>query len=559
MDVRATLLWLEQLLAPIKLNETQRLVLEKSVEGWPYKQMASCHNYDEGYLKGVGSQLWLLLSQITGQEVNKTNLRSIISHLQQRQSDSHLVNWAEAIDVNHFYGREVERATLRQWLRDDHCRLVGIFGLGGMGKTALTVKLAKEMNTDFEVIIGKSLWDAPPLAELLSFLLDSFPQDTDVPLPQEVSTQLSLLIQHLQQRRSLIILDHFDSLFTPNQKAGSFPPDYKNYREFLKQIATLAHHSCVLLTSREIPVEITLLENLGLPVRGLQLQGLEYQASQSLLQDKGLSLTILEAQVLAKRYQGNPFALKVMATAIQELFAGNVKAFLRDNISILTSIRQLLKKQLERLTESEKIVIYWLANPVEPLSLSELQEQLIPPLSRITLLEALSSLQRRSLIENQNLKFTVPSLIKDYLHEQFLPPSTSAPISQPLAQVGKWEYDIAAQKVIWSKELFVILDWDIEQGEPNYKQMLSLHLPEDQGKLQRAVDQISRTGEPYCVKLRHPCPDGSLRYVESIGHLERDAQGNPKRLYGITQDITYQVQAQMLVQIVLPVMAIITT
>lgn len=420
MDIQVALLWLEQLLAPIKLNETQRLVLEKSLEGWPYKQMASCYRYDEGYLKVVGSQLWPILSQITGQEVNKPNLRSIVSHLQQRQLDSHLVNWAEAIDVSHFYGREAERATLRQWLRNDPCRLVGIFGLGGMGKTALTVKIAQEMNTDFEVIIGKSLWDAPPLAEFLSFLLASFLQQTDVPLPKEEPAQLSLLIEYLQQRRSLIILDHFDALFTPHQKAGSFQPDYANYRALLKQIATLAHHSCALLTSREIPDEMMLLEGLGLPVRSLNLQGLECQASQSLLQDKGLSLTISEAQVLTERYQGNPIALKIMATAIQELFAGNVQAFLRDNISILTSIKQLLEKQLERLTEAEKIVIYWLANQAEPLSFSELQEQLIPPLSPIILLEALDSLQRRSLIDNQNLSVTLPSMIRAYLQEQVL-------------------------------------------------------------------------------------------------------------------------------------------
>jgi hypothetical protein len=30
MDIQMPLLWLEQLLAPIKLNETQRLVLEKA-------------------------------------------------------------------------------------------------------------------------------------------------------------------------------------------------------------------------------------------------------------------------------------------------------------------------------------------------------------------------------------------------------------------------------------------------------------------------------------------------------------------------------------------------
>ncbi len=67
------------------------------------------------------------------------------------------VDWNNAPDVSRFTGRSNELALLNEWTIQQKCRLVGIFGLQGVGKTTLAVKIAQQIQEQFDYVIWRSL------------------------------------------------------------------------------------------------------------------------------------------------------------------------------------------------------------------------------------------------------------------------------------------------------------------------------------------------------------------------------------------------------------------
>jgi hypothetical protein len=65
-----------------------------------------------------------------------------------------------------------------------------------------------------------------------------------------------------------------------------------------------------------------------LPVRALKLTGITDAEAGEILKSKGL-LTSSESEwsLLIQRYAGNPLFIKIVATAIQDLFNGSISKF----------------------------------------------------------------------------------------------------------------------------------------------------------------------------------------------------------------------------------------
>src|SRR5713101_4430204 len=93
-------------------------------------------------------------------------------------------DWGEAIDVSAFYGRERELVELERWIVDERCRLVALLSRGGYGKTMLSVKLTQQIERHFDVVIWRSLQNAPPLERLLAEYLTFLSEQHKTDLPE---------------------------------------------------------------------------------------------------------------------------------------------------------------------------------------------------------------------------------------------------------------------------------------------------------------------------------------------------------------------------------------
>ncbi len=56
---------------------------------------------------------------------------------------------------------------MAEWMIEDHCRVVCVLGMGGIGNSALAVSLMHRLAECFEVVIWRSLRDLSMYAELL--------------------------------------------------------------------------------------------------------------------------------------------------------------------------------------------------------------------------------------------------------------------------------------------------------------------------------------------------------------------------------------------------------
>src|SRR6266566_5781091 len=334
-------------------------------------------------------------------------------------------NWGDAteIDEESFYGRAEEIAALADLIDTDRCRLVAILGIGGIGKTTLAKKVAEHLQSKFQYLFWQSLRDEPQVEQVLVELIGFLSDQQDVTnLPEAVEDKVTILLRYLQKQRCLIILDNVESVLRDSAHVGAYKEGHEGYGVLIKRVAENVHQSCLLLTSREEPKDISTLNSRR--IRPLQLKGLEEDASTQILKEKGVSaLTKDESKIITKHYAGNPLALKIVAAAIQDLWAGNVVELingLKQGDFPFSEIYDLLDRQFNRLSPVEQEVMYHLAIERETTTIAELEKALVAPGTKQRVADTLVSLRRRSLIERGPAGFTLQPAVMEYVTERLV-------------------------------------------------------------------------------------------------------------------------------------------
>lgn len=434
------------------LDDLEEAVLRGTLEHDTYKQIAKDFDCSESNVRNAGSKLWKILAKELGEDVNKSNFKSAMERLQ----NANLFNFAQDVivsdsfnicgesrhppdipnphqqnedisqsesiktlhndlsempDLGAFYGRTPELETLRNWILQQRCRLIAITGISGMGKTALTVQLVQQIKDEFEYVIWCDFDSSPTLAEFQSNLIRIISQSEQLDL--SANNQKSLpLIKYLQKYRCLIILDNIQNLFSSEELVGKYKSGYEEYRTLFKQIKELSHQSGVVLIGWEQPRIVTEVKSENSLIRTLRLTGLDIVAGREIFRDYGLA-EIDHWDAIIQRYQGNPFWLKSIANLMQDLGECEIEVLINDTLLLSEDIKDSLQQQCGRLSDIEKQVISLLAKENHPVNLVKLLEN--SKINSSDLINALQSLLKRCLIEQQGNFYTVVPLIKQYI------------------------------------------------------------------------------------------------------------------------------------------------
>ncbi|GET41293.1 NB-ARC domain-containing protein [Microseira wollei] len=380
--------------------------------------------YKKFRITGAGpgklAKLMSLLDSLHQKSLKRDNLVSAESAVvyTERSRSRPRLDWGEAPDVSVFYGRTEELNLLKRWCVDDKCRIVALLGMTGIGKTALSVKLAEEIGEQFDYVIWRSLRRAPSIENLLDDLIQSLPDERAIYQTYNNDDRIERLLDCLKKHRCLIVLDNLESLLCSENIAGQFEEKHQDYGKLLERLGE-RHQSCIVITSLEKTKEIAFAEGETLPVRSYQVKGLDPVYAEKFLQEKQL-VERQQYDYLIRHYRGNPLALKIASTTIKELFGGKISEFLAQKVTLLQDIRDLIKQQYERLSEAEKEIAGWLALVGNPLSWQDIKLNSLLFVSDDELFEALESLQRRNMLERNAAGFTFPPVVMEYVRNQLI-------------------------------------------------------------------------------------------------------------------------------------------
>ena len=329
-----------------------------------------------------------------------------------------------------FFGRDKETEDLKRLIIEDKSRVVVVLGMGGVGKTAFVLRSVRQVIDDFpeefDFMIFRELKGAPSLLSLLQELIEFLSAQQNSGLVKTEEQGINLLLSLLRDRRCLIVLDNFESLLSSGDLDDSYIDGREGYGFFLKRVGEVLHKSCILITSREKPLEVTLLQG-HFPVHEIDLLGLSPSEGTNLI--KSVSDVVASDEqwnVVVNHYAGNPLALPIVVAEVEKnsITKGNVDKF----IELLglgqlpfKSINDLLARQFDRLSEAEQELMYWISISREPVSPHTLARKLLSFESQQHLLSTLTSLQDRFLLQRiGSEKYAQQPVISEYINRRLL-------------------------------------------------------------------------------------------------------------------------------------------
>ncbi|WP_375467948.1 tetratricopeptide repeat protein [uncultured Nostoc sp.] len=252
-------------------------------------------------------------------------------------------------------GRKTEYAKIQEWLTDKNTFLIGIEGIGGIGKSMLAARI-------YDKIEGfpKRFWADVSYGAGFSDLARQVLSEFGFPVPEQETQLMQALVKCLQSGQFLLIIDNLESLLQPNRQWGS-----QFYGDFFNTWVEYGGNGKVIVTTRERP---ELPKFTWLPLKGLQVaEGIALLTALGIRGDLGDFVELVD---------GHPLLLRLVADLLKEeypqdadlrrladLGLGNLRQLLTDPQVVGVHRREnvgmvlVLDASFERLSELQKTLL----------------------------------------------------------------------------------------------------------------------------------------------------------------------------------------------------------
>ena len=348
-----------------------------------------------------------------------------------------------------FVGRSQERAALLELIERDDSRLVTLTGPGGIGKTRLSIEVARSLDAKFK----DGVWFVPLAALRDPNLVASEMVDALKIKDPAPSTQANLLKDYLRDRETLIVLDNFEQLVPA---AG-----------LISELLEAAPGVKFLVTSREVlrlrgerEFEVTAL---AVPGEEEPFEKLESYDAIRLFMERAqaarpsLELTPENALTIAEcctRLDGLPLALELAAAWLKVLSPQQLLKRLEGKFQLGASgprdmperqrtLRDTIEWSFDLLSEEEQTAFVRLG-VFEGTFTFLAAEYVCDPDGEIDMLEVLSSLVDKSLIrpqEDEDLaRFTMLRVVREYALDRL---TDSDELAQTQDRHGEYFYRVS--------------------------------------------------------------------------------------------------------------------
>jgi PAS domain S-box-containing protein len=115
------------------------------------------------------------------------------------------------------------------------------------------------------------------------------------------------------------------------------------------------------------------------------------------------------------------------------------------------------------------------------------------------------------------------------------------------ANLGMWEWDLEKDEIWVTRTRRAQLGFPAF-GRITFEELISRSHADDRDKVRKAVHDAIQNGKDYQAEFRVVRADGSVRWICSRGRVQADERKKPKRLTGISLDITDRKEAEILAQ-----------